>query len=75
MWDKFKSHLVERVKRCLLQNNTDIAVITGGLTSILQLLDVLLNKPYKDRLRAKWNEWMISGDYEFTCGGNPKAIF
>ena len=37
-------------------HNTDIAVIPGGLTSIVQPLDVCLNKPFKDHLRSKWSE-------------------
>ena len=44
------------------QKNTDIAVIPGGLTSVLQPLDVSLNKPFKDNVRTLWMEWM-AGDH------------
>ena len=70
IWDMFKSHLCENVKATIKRINTDIAVIPGGLTSILQPLDVCLNKPYKDGLRKCWNEWMVSGDHTFTAAGN-----
>src|SRR6218665_2361404 len=47
---------------------TDMAVIPGGLTSVLQPLDVCLNKPFKDRLRKMWVEWMTSGLGTLTKG-------
>ena len=34
VWDSFRAHLVNPVKRALRQTNTDIAVIPGRLTSI-----------------------------------------
>ena len=39
-------------KRRLL--DTNLAVIPGGLTSLLQPLDVSLNKPFKDNVRKRW---------------------
>ena len=45
VWDSFKAHLVDSVKRKLKCNNTDVAVIPGGLTSVVQPLEVSLNKP------------------------------
>ena len=73
IWDSFRAHLVDSVKEALRKTNTDIAVIPGGLTSVLQPLDVSLNKPFKDHLRAKWTTWMIEGQKSFTAGGNIKA--
>jgi len=73
VWDSFQAHLVDSVKQAVRQTNTDIAVIPGGLTSILQPLDVSLNKPFKDRLRERWNNWMIEGQKSFTPAGNMRA--
>lgn len=70
VWDMFRGHLTDAVKRNSRELNTDMAVIPGGLTSVLQPLDVCINKPFKDRLRKLWNEWMISGAVTLTKGGN-----
>ena len=65
IWDMFKSHLCENIKATIKRCN--------GLTSIIQPLDVCLNKPFKDGLRQCWNEWMVSGGHTFTDVGNMHA--
>ena len=72
VWDSFRAHLSNPVRRALKTVNTECAVIPGGMTSILQPLDVCLNKPFKDRLRAKWQDWMLSGDHTFTASGRTR---
>ena len=47
----FEAHETKSVKTAFVKENTNLAVIPGGLTSILQPLDVALNKPYKDGVR------------------------
>ena len=71
--DSFSAHLTDTVKQQLRENKTATAVIPGGLTSLVQLLDVCLNKPFKDRLREKWMTWMMSGEKTFTPGGQLRA--
>ena len=68
VWDMFSAHKTEEVKRSAKEQ----AVIPRGLTSVLQPLDVCLNKPFKDRIRKMWSEWMISGEGKLTKGGNLK---
>ena len=53
--------------------NTDVAVIPGGLTSVLQPLYVSINKPFKDTIRVSWNQWMLNRNKTFTKGGNTRA--
>ncbi|KAJ7345310.1 hypothetical protein JRQ81_001260 [Phrynocephalus forsythii] len=56
--DSFRSHLTEPTKREFQMCKTEIAVIPGGLTSQLQLLDVCINKPFKALMREEWNKYM-----------------
>jgi hypothetical protein len=41
VWDSVCGHLVEETKRILTEMKTYLAVIPGGLTSVLQPLDLL----------------------------------
>jgi len=61
------------VKQALRQTNTDVAVIPGGLTSVLQPLDACLNKPFKDRVRERWTTWTVEGEKSLTPAGKVKA--
>ena len=70
--DSFEGHKTNVIKNIASNANTDLAIIPGGLTSVVQPLDVCLNKPFKDRLREKWNAWMSSGQFTYTKGGNLK---
>ena len=54
VYDAFEAHVTEPVKAAFKRENTDLAVIPGGLTSLLQPLYVSLNKSFKDRVRKKW---------------------
>lgn len=53
VWDSFRAHLSKPVRSTLRSINTECVVIPGGMTSMLQPLDVSINKPFKDRMRAK----------------------
>jgi hypothetical protein len=48
VWDCFHGHLGDDTKRTPKDMKTDLAVIPGGLTSVLQMLDVSVNKPFRD---------------------------
>ena len=73
VWDMFQAHLVDPVKSALKSECADIAVIPRGLTSVLQPLDVSVNKPFKDAIRRQWNEWMVSGEKSLTPKGNVRS--
>ena len=72
VYDSFKGHLDESVKRKFHESGIDLAVIPGGLTSICQPLDVSINKPLKDNLRKEWHMWMAGGGAGETTAGNPR---
>ncbi|KFD72355.1 hypothetical protein M514_15628 [Trichuris suis] len=73
VWDSFRSHVTQRTKSYLNECKIETAVIPGGLTSILQPLDVCLNKPFKDHMREEWMEWMSNGQKTYTAGGCMRA--
>ncbi|GFS75306.1 pogo transposable element with KRAB domain [Trichonephila clavipes] len=54
VWDMFRSYLTDNTKKLLTECNTDIAVIPGGLKSLVQPLDVCINKPFKQNLKRQW---------------------
>lgn len=72
VWDQFRGHLTDEVKKKLTEMKTKQAVIPGGLTSVLQPLDVVLNKPFKNEVKKQWAEWMGTDEVEKTAKGNLK---
>ena len=71
VWNSFSAHLMKEVKDHTNQGyNTNLTVILGRLTSILQPLDVSVNKPFKDHLHEKWGKWLASGKAAVTKTGN-----
>lgn len=56
VWDMFRAHTSDDKKKLAKSSQVTLAVIPGGLTSVLQLLDVCLNKPFKDRVQKMWHE-------------------
>ena len=69
VWDLFRAHLSKPIRCTVRSLNIEPVVIPRGMTSILQPLNVSINKPFKDCMRAKWQEWMLAGEHTFTAGG------
>ena len=45
--DAFKGHLTDAVKNQLRKMNSELVVMPGGMTSVLQPMGVSINKPFK----------------------------
>ena len=60
LFDCFRGQTTEDVKAMLLKNNIISLQIPANCTDKLQPLDVSLNKPMKDELRAKFHVWYAS---------------
>ena len=56
--DSFKAHTTDAVKETLEEMNTKAPVIPGRCTSKVQPLDVCVNKPFKQLLKASWAQYL-----------------
>ncbi|CAG8467870.1 42939_t:CDS:2 [Gigaspora margarita] len=70
VFDSFRGHLEESVKSKFRKCGFDLAVIPDRLTSICQLLDIVINKPFKDNMCKEWHIWMSKGRARKTAKGN-----
>lgn len=74
MLDAAPGHRTDEVKSKFASAGTLIAMIPGGLTKKLQVLDISVNKSFKAHLRRHWENWMVSGYKEYTKSGNLKRV-
>ena len=54
------------VEQVFTDVNSSIKIIHGGMTPLLQFLDMHVNKPFKDIMKEKWEDQIINGEAEFT---------
>ena len=73
VWDSFKCNINPRAKQLLIGRNVNMAVVSGGCTKFVQPADVSWIKPFKDRFREFYDEWMENGEKTYTKGGNMRA--
>ena len=71
--DAFKGHHTDSVKNQLRKMNTELVVIPGGMTSVLQPMDISINKPFKDRLRQQNLKLISDPAHELTESGKIKS--
>ncbi|KAK7934312.1 hypothetical protein WMY93_005208 [Mugilogobius chulae] len=70
--DSMRAHLTDAVKKEVKQTNSSLSIIPGGLTKELQPLDVCVNRAFKVKLRAAWEQWMTEGEHTFTKTGRQR---
>lgn len=70
--DSMQAHRTADIKKSLASQRTEPAIIPGGLTKLLQPLDVSLNRSFKAQMRNYWEQWMAGEDHEFTKGGHMR---
>jgi hypothetical protein len=70
--DAFKGHVTDSVKDQLCKMKTELVVIPGGMTSVLQPMDVSINKTFKDRLKQQYLTWIADPAREVTEPGKIK---
>lgn len=72
VYDSMCAHLTENVKNKVKRVNSDLAIIPGGLTEKLQPLDIGINRSFKAKMRATWEQWMTEGEHTFTKTGRQR---
>jgi DDE superfamily endonuclease len=55
--DECPVHLTSRVQEAFVKLNTEVDLIPPGYTALLQVMDVGLNKPFKDHCRKSFELW------------------
>jgi hypothetical protein len=58
--DAYRCHMMASVINKITDLGIEIIHIPGGCTGLTQPLDVGINKPFKSRVRALWEEWTIN---------------
>lgn len=58
IWDSASTHRANDMKNFLKDRGVDQIMIPAGMTGYLQSLDLVINKPFKDNLRLKINEYI-----------------
>ena len=59
IWDHAPAHDNERIRE-FIRTNSDwltTALIPGGLTSVMQVCDLVINKPLKGHIRTMYYQW------------------
>lgn len=57
--DHYKCHLMASVVNAIQDLGIEVDHIPGGCTGLVQPVDVGVNKPYKNRIRNKWEKYML----------------
>ena len=74
-WDSFRCHRTKSVKDELRRMRTDVAMIPGGATGLLQPPDVSWIKPFKATYNEHYEHWARmcgSTSQNLTTAGNPR---
>ena len=66
--DKFKGQITTSINSLLEGNNINVCLIPANTTDLLQPLDLAVNKPAKDFLKRKFEEW-YSGEVTKQLNG------
>ena len=57
--DMFRGHKTDEVLDTMRAHNITLSVIPGGCTSMVQPLDISINRPYKDILKVSINKALV----------------
>ena len=69
--DSYKCHLMSSVVHAIQDLGIEVDHIPGGCTGLVQPLDVGVNKPLKNQIRRKWEEYMLEEGLAMTVSKPP----
>jgi hypothetical protein len=58
--DMYRCHMMSSVVQMIQELGVEVQHIPGGCTFLCQPVDVGFNKPFKDRMRRQWINWMTN---------------
>ena len=73
VWTHFRGQLTDEIKNKIHRLKSELVFIPMGMTSVLQPLDVSVNKPFKARLSKQYNRWILDLDRELMASGKIKC--
>jgi DDE superfamily endonuclease len=62
--DEFSGHLTGAVRDAIIASGAFVVYIPGGYTWRLQVMDVGINKPFKDKVRDAYDDWYMAGNFQ-----------
>ena len=69
--DSYKCHLMSLVVHAIQDLGIEVEHIPGGCTGLVQPLVVGVNKPLKNQIRRKWEEYMLEEGLAMTVSKPP----
>lgn len=58
VWDSASTHRAKEMKKFVAQQRINQVMIPAGMTGYLQSLDIVINKPFKDNVRVRVNDYV-----------------
>jgi DDE superfamily endonuclease. len=69
--NSYRCHMADAVKRLMDEIGVEYQYIPGGSTGLCQPVDVGINKPFKDRMIRKWEQFLMDDREEEVRGKIP----
>ncbi|KAL0223246.1 hypothetical protein P9112_002636 [Eukaryota sp. TZLM1-RC] len=75
LWDQHWSHRIKQLKPFISELNLDFYEIPAKATDHFSILDVAVNKPFKDQLKSKFTVWCTEKILEdLNAGIQPNNV-
>lgn len=69
--NSYRCHMMATVVSAIQDLGIEVDHIPGGCTPLCQPVNIGVNKPFKDRIRRQWEEWMINEGINYQGTMSP----